>query len=274
MMGNSMKKLVWLAPVVSLAACATPAPNYDPVLGQDPTLTPVSTAVIYEDTLPENARGFDVPIDYSAMNNAAMNAAYANPNVSPAAGAAGGLIGMMIVAAVDASIDANRNGRIRSLIEEQGFDAEATFNAQLFGALTADGLSLDRRAGERNDNGARNDTASINSDAVIDVTVRDYGFIIGTGGGWSPFVNTEVRMTNAATGEVLVDDTILVGVEGIGSRAILPLMDPRYTNRPLKDYLEDNPEMAIEALRYALEITADAAADILIGEVSSEGEAS
>ena len=197
------RKLIAAGAMTGLAACATPAPNYNPVLPYDPATSPVGELMVFEDTLPERALAWDAPVDTSSV-------AYqtAPPGVSPGAHAAGGLIAVLVIAAVDASIDANRNGRLNEFLEDSGFDAEGVFNAALTQELESAGFSLSRNDRAREDGEVFAQAGEGSADAVIDVEVVNYGLSMTGMNSWTPMVTANVTVTAAGTGEVLVDDTL------------------------------------------------------------------
>jgi hypothetical protein len=199
-----------LVGIASLAACATPPPPpvYNPVLPYEGA--GVSSLTIMADPVPERAVGLDIPTDYSALTNNAINQAmYAVPGASPAAAGAGGLIGVLIVAAIEASIDAARNNQINSFLEARGIDPRAVFAEALRSELTAQGYTValgDQPRPAPRALFAPEQARAVNTDASVD------GLQIVPGRGWAPTVVAEVVVREAGTGRVLMRDSVVQGM--------------------------------------------------------------
>ena len=262
-----------------LAACATPGPSYDPVL---PIKAPASAGntLILISQLPEKPSALDVPIDVSSANTTAMNMVNTG-QVSPAAGAAGGILGALVVAAIDAGIDANRNGNFRSMLDERNVDVEAEFRTALLAALDARSVLIETPEFTRTKPGlqAHASLRDLGQQPVLDIVVQQYGYNLGFASGWTPSITVETRLTDPATGEILMAETVVYGSpasmatapqapasaysNGPGNAAIIVPFDPEHVFPSPNAFITENPDLAIEGLRFALASTADTVAGLL-----------
>lgn len=263
-----MKKLcLCVASAALLSACGTVPPNYNPVLPYDASASNITSFDASGMDMPERATGLDVPIDYGALSNNAMNQAmYATPGASPGAAAAGGLIGVLVVAAIDAGIDANRNSRIRDLLEEHDFEPREVFTEALTQALAARGYAVSF------------DTASTSSGAgntgTLEIEIGHYGYQINAMA-WTPNFISSVTVRDA-NGDILMRDNVMYGkpsmsafynpnipVPPVRGDAVVVPYDPSYVFRNVDEFVQDDPERGVAGLRDALTRSAETIADLL-----------
>lgn len=259
---------------------ATAQSDKDPVLALDTERVQLNRVVLMPIGLPERATGEDLPIDMSA-GNASAQAMVNSGQVSPAAGAAGGILGALVVAAIDAGIDANRNGKIERMLTAQEFDARLVFEEALVSALSQGQLEASQASEKREKNAFIPVKADPNAthDASVDVLVRQYGFTIDKTA-WYPSVFVQVKINDAKTGKLLMNDALSYGRPGlqapiqmnpalpadpnVGSTTIIV---PYVTGNVFKNvdaYTQDEPERAAAALTQALQRTAKAAASLIL----------
>lgn len=262
-----------LAGAAYLAACET-APVYNPVLPYDASLHSATSIGILPGALPERAVGIDVPYDYQTAINANMDAAYAT-GASPGAAAAGGIIGSLIVAAIDATIDANRNNRINGFLEEKDFDAEGIFHSALVSAFEMRGLNMSMMGGNEVSEGDDNDL-----DTHLIVQMGHYGYRL-IGNRWLPSMTANISLVSADGQTVLLDDSVALGAPPIplppaaaaeigplGSDYVILPYNPMYSFKNIGEVVEDNPELGVAALEFALVQAANGIADLVIREAS------
>lgn len=257
----------------------------DPVLALDAEQIQLNRVVLMSTGMPERATGEDMPIDMSVGNSTAQSMVNSG-QVSPAAGAAGGILGALVVAAIDAGIDSNRNGKIERMLTEQGFDARAVFEAALVSALSAGQIEASHKPVSRAKGAFAPVTADPDAehDASVDVLIRQYGFTIDNMA-WYPSVFAQVKIHDAKTGKLLMNDALSYGRPGlqapvqmspylsadpnVGSTTIVVpyVLDSAFKN--VDAYTQDEPERAVAALTHALQRTAKATAALILAAAPS-----
>lgn len=267
------------AGILMLAACETSAPHYDPVLPMKAPAAAGST-VIFISQLPEKPTASDIPIDTSSAHTTAMNMVNTG-QASPAAGAAGGIIAGLLIAAIDAGIDANRNGNFRSMLADRNVEVEEEFRAALLAAFEARGIAIEQPDHARAKKGLQEHAAleKLGTHPVLDIVIQQYGYSLGFGTGWAPSVIAELRLTDPSSGEILMAETLVYGSPASqafapqppataiyntpGNTAIILPYDRTHTFASPNAFIEDDPELAVTALRFALLSAADAIANVL-----------
>ena len=235
------------------------------------------------DALPDKATALDTPIDYAALNNqiaAQTNAMVTSGTASPGAAAGGGIIAGLIIAAVDAGIDANRNSKLRTMLEDQEFNAHSIFKEALEDALEEHDMPLTFASGERKDREMFSTEAlsNVSGDAALDIRVLNYGYRI-TPAGWVPSVAADLVMKDPSSGKTLMTERIVYGSPGnimivsspyvaapngfLGGSAIVVPYETGYSFSKLDNLTDEQPEKAAAGLRLALVHTAKAIADLV-----------
>lgn len=231
-----LKKVIGLLAALSLGACAAPyvATPYDRVAAN------VDTIALVDDSLAPKAIAYEVA----------------------STGGNFGLIGAL----VDAGIQESRKNAVNAALEEVHFDAEAILESRIISTLGSDGYTVTPLVGEdreKRDLLVHYPPAPAETDAYLDVSVTDYGYLsAGAGQPFRPTVYAKVRLVRATDGAVLMDNMILLN-------PIYPT-DGVITLSPNPDYVFNNRgELLADPTRLAAGITdalnrvAEAAAQLL-----------
>ena len=276
---KTRSNLLLLSFATGLAACATAAPVYDPVLPGQGSGVQIASASLMPNSLPAQPSAADVPVDptyMSAQMNAAMDSAIA-AGASPGAAAAGGILGALIVGAIEASIDANRNNKFRDVLESQDFDPQL-FSDALELALNTRGISTTHANVSR---APRNFVPSeqrrdVAEDVAIDIVVRHYGYALRSGG-WSPSLVASIQVEDASSGNMIINDSVAFGsppaviaggaviVESaynIGGTTVIAPYNPHYVFESV-GAMQDDPEKATKGLQLAITETTAVIADLI-----------
>jgi len=184
-----------------------------------------------------------------------------------AAGGQGGALGSLIASAVVGTIESSRESEFEKGMIGEGVLVQKRFTTALNEALTEKGYSLVPAFGER---ASRSDfatqyRASAPVDAYLDVVMVNYGYATGSGDTpYRPFIGTKVRLLDGSTQQVLMEDTVSFGEEGVpGYSGGVELPTPRYAAYPNFETILLNIKPAIRALAQGLDDSATAIVGLL-----------
>jgi hypothetical protein len=177
-----------------------------------------------------------------------------------------GLVG----AIVDAELQANRERHFKTIVTQQKFSIQDTFLDRLKEQLQTRGFMVSAVTVARPSAKflEKYPTAG-DVDAYLDLVVTNYGYVsagIGSSTPYRPLFLMQVRLVNAKTSSVLMQDSILynpVGpAVGNGQKAVTISPAPMY-EFPDFDRLEATPQTAVEGLRDAAYQSADSVGNLL-----------
>lgn len=236
-----------------VSACATP---YAPI-PYDRASSGVNRIVVIETSFPETATTQKLATNGENMASA----------MAANAGLAGVLIGA-VAAGVEANIEAGQRKRILAVLDSQGFDGEAIFDAALEDALSGAGYELDTVQIDRKDALTLaiitpNPDAPAGS-AVLDVAGSGYGYqLVGGNTQWRPFAAAQVRLSDHQNPETILMDNRVV-YNPVAQPEVIITIPPgeAYAFNKVED-IEADPERAAEGLKAALTETAKAVALLL-----------
>lgn len=176
---------------------------------------------------------------------------------SSAAGAMFGVAGVLVSGAIEGSLQNRREGRLKTIVEDQGFDARQFYTEALISALSEKGFdvviipSADQTRDKPSEELPEN-VADVES--VFDIATSSYGYL-NSNGAWRPHVWTNVLLTRVADNTILLQKRIhLNDFLTRGNRVTIP-RNETYAWKNF-DSLEAEPEKVIEGLEDALSTTA------------------
>ncbi len=225
-----MKKAVAAVLLLSLSACAgryvgTPytAPE-----------TPITSVGIVDDALPAEAIATEVA---STAGNF-------------------GLIGALI----DAGVQSSRKSRVNEALESVSYDAEANFEQFLIEGLAKREISATVVGSEEREKRELLEDypdAPEGAEALIDFSVAGYGYANAGNQLWRPHVTADVRLVDASTGAVLMENRIVYNPINPqqGVVTLSPNFDFAFQNR---EDMITQPERLAEGIDVALREVVDA----------------
>lgn len=230
------KKIVGLIAALSLGACASPyvATPYDRAGAN------VTTIALVDDSLAPRAIAYEVA----------------------STGGNFGLIGAL----VDAGIQESRKAAVNAALDGVHFDAEAVLESRIISALGSEGYTVTPLPGpdrEKRDFLVQYPPAPGSTDAYLDISVTDYGYLsAGAGQPFRPTVYAKVRLVRATDGEKLMENIILLNPVFPAEGVITLSPNPEFAFNNRTELLAD-PARLSAGIADALNRVADAAAQLL-----------
>jgi len=191
-----------------------------------------------------------------------------NPSVilASSVGQSFGLVGAL----VDAGLQASRDSHFKAVVEKQNFSIRDTFLDHLKEQLQMRGymvstVTVARPSAKFLDKYPTD--ASV--DAYLDLVIRNYGYVsagIGSSTPYRPQFLMQVRLVNAKTSSVLMQDSILynpVGPGVVDTQKAVTISPAAMYEFPDFDRLEATPQTAVEGLRDAAYQSADSVSNLL-----------
>lgn len=231
-----LKKVIGLLAALSLSACAAPyvATPYDR------TTASVDTIALVDDSLAPKAIAYEVA----------------------STGGNFGLIGAL----VDAGIQESRRNAVNAALDTVQFDAEAVLESRIIATLGSQGYKVTPLVGpdrSKRDLLVDYPPAPTETDAYLDVSVTDYGYLsAGAGQPFRPTVYAKVRLVRASDGTQLMDNLILLNPVYPTDGVITLSPNPEYVFNNRAELLADPTRLAA-GIEDALTRVAEAAAQLL-----------
>ncbi len=234
-----MRALPGLLLMMGLAACAEPVIPYDRGAG-----TPVNAVGVLTPSWPGGPTAL----------------------LATSPGQSFGLVGGLITLAVQSA----RDSRFRDSLAGQPFDGQSEFRTGLLAAVAARGYQVIEVAAptERTkfvEGGYAGMAAQARPDALLDCLVPIWGYIaagIADSTPYRPYFTLRCRMVSAASGAVLMRDTIIYNPVSPTAGFVGLAPDPAYAFITSDDLMAD-PQKAVSGMRHSFERTADALGTLL-----------
>jgi hypothetical protein len=177
-----------------------------------------------------------------------------------------GLVGAL----VDAGLQANRETHFKAVVAKEQFSAQDAFLGRLKEQLSSRGYIVsDISAARPSSKFLDKYPDNANVDAYLDIVVSSYGYVsagIGSSTPYRPQLMLQVRLVQAKTSQVLMQDTIFynpVGPYAAGSNKMVTITPAPAYNFVDFDRLEADPHLAVEGLRDATYQSADMVSTLL-----------
>lgn len=230
-----MKKFAAAVALLGLSACANPyvgTPYSAPA-------TPVTSVAIVDDSLPENAVAYEVA---STMSNF-------------------GLIGALI----NAGVEGSRKNRVNEALDSVEYTPEENFEQFLVAALAENEIEatvLEGPAREKREFLREYPEAGEGRQALIDFSVTSFGYVNAGNQVWRPTVLADVKMVDALTGKMIMENRIAYNVVNAQTGVITIAPNPKYVfaNR---EEMVTQPEMLAEGIDDALKVVAETAVRLM-----------
>jgi hypothetical protein len=177
-----------------------------------------------------------------------------------------GLVGAL----VDAGLQANRETHFKAIVAKEQFSAQDVFLVRLKEQLEMRGYMVsDVSAARPSSKFLDKYPDNPGVDAYLDVVVSNYGYVsagIGSSTPYRPHFLLQVRLVQAKTSQVLMQDTVFynpVGPYAAGSNKAVTITPAPAYNFVDFDRLEADPHLTVEGLRDAAYQSADMVSSLL-----------